>query len=274
MKRFAYYALVAGVISVLSSCSGGKKDSSDEHFQKGNDFIYKSDFANAQKEYEKAIESNKNNTRALYALATVFELQGELGKSLEYYKALLEADSTFALGYFGRANVEQAIGLKPEFQKDIDKAIHFKPDFFMALLSRSRAKLGTNNYVDAKADLDAAINIKPTYVMLYEMRGTAKMKLNDVDGAIADFTQQIKLDSNAIAGYANRSVAYDVANKDSLAIKDISRALKSDPMWGQGYIYRAMFKHKIKDNDACHDLAIAKTMRLPMAEQYIKEYCK
>ena len=72
-------------ITGLSSCEKKVAPPKDEHYQKGNDYLFESNFMKAKAEYELAIEQDSNNWKAYYQLANVYELEGDFGNSLKSF---------------------------------------------------------------------------------------------------------------------------------------------------------------------------------------------
>jgi len=246
---------------------------SDQHLLKGNNLVLDNDLENAQKEYEMAIKADTTNWRACYELAGVYELTGDFKASYFYFSKAVQLNPKFTLGYYNRSNLEELIGDAKGAEKDLKTVMENKP-FYIALLTQGKTDYGKGNLKKSIADLDEAIKARPDFYLAYSIRGSCKYRDGDLKGAISDFDMEVKLNPDNMMGYVNRGVA-ESENKDfRAAITDMNIALQINPLWSQGYLYRGTFYNSLNVKDsACGDFKMAKKLKNPDAENYLKKFC-
>jgi len=107
------------------------------------------------------------------------------------------------------------------------------------------------------------------------MRGACEYKLGEIDSAIRDYSTEIALNPGHVMGYLNRGVAYGEKKNFRAAINDMTTIIQNSPAVTQAYLYRGTyyFQAGIKDS-ACQDFQMAKKLKAPEADQYIKHFCE
>ena len=63
-----------------------------ELLEKGLSLFSRGEYKKSEKLLSEVLEMNKLNTKAIFCLANIFHIKGELGKSLKAYKKVLELD--------------------------------------------------------------------------------------------------------------------------------------------------------------------------------------
>jgi lipoprotein NlpI len=134
--------------------------------------------------------------------------------------------------------------------------------------------MGKGNIARADSDLTRAIDLRPGFFLTYSMRGSLRYKAGNFDGAIADFDKEIALKPNHVMGYVNRAVARGEKKEFRAALDDIEQALIIDPTWSQAFIYRGIYYNQLNLKDsACFSFKLAKILKNPQADAYMKQYC-
>lgn len=272
MNRVCIAAI--SLLVFFSSC-GKKVSKSEEHYLKGNEFIFNDDYINARTEFTDAIEADSTNWRACYQLGGICQMEGKFQDALFYFEKALKLNPKFVLGHFTMSNLEDFMGNEKQSMKDLKRTISLKRDLFMPRLIKARKEYAAGKFNVAIADLDTAIAIRHDFYMVYSMRGSAKYQLKAYEAAIKDFDEEIKYAPSHNMGYVNRAVANGELKNYRAAIQDLSTALQIDPLFTQAYLYRGVFFHKLNIKDSgCGDFRMAYKLKNPQAEAYSKEYCK
>jgi len=260
--------------TLLSQCKPPAASAPEQHFTKGNDYLFKEDFVNAKKEYAKAINADTTYWKAYFEYGLVCAMQGDLKTALYYYTHTIDLHPGFATVYYDRANIEELLGDERGYNRDIKKALEIKRDLFNAILAKCHQEYGMGNYKACIADLDSLIAVRDDYFMAYSLRGTCEYKTGDFEGAVADFTHELKLNPGSLTALMNRGVALGEEKNYRAAIADMNTVIAIDPKVSQAFLFKGLYQFKINVKDsACLNFAIAQKMKNPQAEAYIKQYC-
>jgi len=155
-------------------------------------FIDNGDYDSAVKEYNKAIESDPNNTELYLARGMIYTRPG--------------------------AQHEQGI-------KDLTEAIRLDPDCANAYCYRGMAYVLSNQHDQGFQDLNKAIALNPDDAYLHQCRGIANLNFKQYDQAIFDFTKSIILNPDIATSYYFRGNAYRNLSQNDQARNDIEKAI-------------------------------------------------
>jgi len=120
----------------------GKKDDAIKHYQKaiqiapefyeahnnlGSDYLSKSDFAAARKEFELAIQQNQSDAAGYFNLSNTSMLMGNLTEARSYLDEGLRRQPDSALGQFLLGSLDMKTGKLSEAEKALQQAIQLNP---------------------------------------------------------------------------------------------------------------------------------------------------
>lgn len=275
MVSFRWFIYLLLLLPAFVSCTSdtNKKSVAKNHFDVGNELIFKEDFVKGQKEYEEAVKADTGYWQAYYSLGTTCAIQGDLQNAQYYLTRCIALNPNFAYAYCQRANIEELSGNERAYIKDINKAVSLKKDLFTAILSKCRLEYAKGNFKDAINDLDDLISIRADYYMAYNLRGTSKYKIGDFDGAIADFNRELNIRQGDLTAIMNRGVAYGELKNYKAAIADMNVVIAQDPKVSQAYLFKGLYQYKLNIKDSARiNFTIAGKLKNPQAKAYLKEY--
>ena len=120
----------------------GKKDDAIKHYLKavqiapsfyeahnnlGSDYVSKSDFPAARKEFEQAIQQNQSDAAGYFNLSNVSMLTGELQDAQKYLDEGLRREPDSALGQFLLGSLSMKTGKLPEAERALQQSIKLNP---------------------------------------------------------------------------------------------------------------------------------------------------
>ncbi|MEI8103715.1 MAG: tetratricopeptide repeat protein [Candidatus Moraniibacteriota bacterium] len=108
-----------------------QNDAKQSEYQAGLENFSKGNFKEAIDLMEKN-NQGANDPNALFKLAVSYYNQKEYDKSIEYYKKVLELDSSNSLAYNGLANVYRDQNNKDKAVENYKKSIEINPTFALA----------------------------------------------------------------------------------------------------------------------------------------------
>lgn len=139
----------------------------------------------------------------------------------------LLAPDPVALNIAGAANV--ALKRPDAALEMFDLAIQSKPDFAMAYYNRGTVLQAVGRVVEALASFDQTILIKPEYLDAHYNRGNALRHLGRPAEALASYDRALRLDPGNLGAHNNRGVVLHQLRRLDEAIASFDRALEIKP---------------------------------------------
>lgn len=149
--------------------------------------------------YKKALEINKNNFNATYALAMAFYEKNDLDNARNYLQKSLKIDSK---------NVPARTLLNVVVQKQTD-------DILNAAFEQNDLK----NYKKADEIIEAGLKKIPDNAELYYFKGKNKEDAGEVLSAIREYENSIKSNSEFTMSYYRLGVLYEQINEKKKALE-------------------------------------------------------
>lgn len=147
----------------------------------------------AMKEYQIATELNPKNSPLFYKIARLYESSNNIGKAYEFYTQSIEADSFFANGYMGRANLSIKQNDKKAAMDDYNALINLLPNLPEPHRERGNLRLENRDYGGALVDFNEYLEVADPDVEIIYKRGIAKVYLGKIVDGCADFAIASKL---------------------------------------------------------------------------------
>ncbi len=248
------------------------KPSSAVYSARGNAYREKGDLAQAQRDYDKAIELDPKNNEPYHNKGFVYSLVDDHDSAIRYYdkalaiKKLAITLNARGLAWRGKGNFERALadfdeaitldpkladtyinlgnlyGDRGEFDRGLaycDQAIRLKPDSERPYNNRAILLSRKGDIDAALADLEKAIALNPKNGNTFITRGEIRSLKGDYDLAIADFDTGLRLVPENFTGYMNRGVAWQKKGNFDKALADFNRSAEGEPDNPSGYGARA-----------------------------------
>jgi tetratricopeptide (TPR) repeat protein len=146
----------------------GKRDEAIRHYENalriapgfyparnnlGSDYLSKSDFADARKQFEQVIQSNQTDATAYFNLSNVCMLLGKVSEAQEFLGDGLRLDPTSALGHFLLGSLNMKTGKYPEAERALRQAIQLSPALAQPRLQLVNLFVQQGRKADAVAEL-------------------------------------------------------------------------------------------------------------------------
>jgi tetratricopeptide (TPR) repeat protein len=120
----------------------------------GSDYLAKSDFLDAEKQFQEAIRLNKDDSQAYFNLGNVLSLTGKLSESEKVLKDGLQKRPDSAFGHFLLGSLYSRAGVKVEAERNLQEALKLDPNMPQAYLQL------VNLYMQEKRDTEAITELQ------------------------------------------------------------------------------------------------------------------
>lgn len=152
----------------LSADDAGKKDEAILHYQKavavapdfyyahnnlGSDYVSKSDFADARKEFERVVELNQSDAAGYFNLSNVCMLSGQLADAQKYLDEGTRRQPDSALGTFLHGSLDIRLGRLVDAEAPLRRAVALSPTMGQARLQLVNLFLKQGRIQDAVSQL-------------------------------------------------------------------------------------------------------------------------
>jgi Flp pilus assembly protein TadD len=160
----------------LSADGAGKRDEAIRHYQKavaiapefylahnnlGSDYLSKSDFPNARKEFERVVQLNQSDATAYFNLSNVCMLMSELPQAQQYLDEGIRRQPDAALGQFLLGSLSIRLGKLSQAEVALRRAIQLSPVLVQARLKLVNLLLQQGRNQDAVAQLHDFLDAFP-----------------------------------------------------------------------------------------------------------------
>ncbi len=160
----------------LSDDAASKRDEAIRHYQKavaiapafylahnnlGSDYLSKSDFPNARKEFERVVQLNQSDATAFFNLSNVCMLMGELPQAQQSLDEGIRRQPDSGLGQFLLGSLSLRLGRPAQAEVALRRAIQLSPMMVQARLKLVNILLQQGRRQDAVAQLHVFIDTFP-----------------------------------------------------------------------------------------------------------------
>jgi tetratricopeptide (TPR) repeat protein len=190
--------------SRLSALSQSALSTGTTLYQKGN-------FAEAAKQFRKAISldpSQSNAVKAYNLLATAYIADGKNDEAIKAYKSSLKVDPTNDATYVSLGNIYFNQGNYTDAVKQYESAVKNSPTSSADIYSLAQGYLSAGRYKDAEAQFQKVIRMSPKQYSGYYGLGQTYSKEGNSQAAIAQFQKVISLKPNFYNVYVDLGSAY------------------------------------------------------------------
>lgn len=158
---------------------------SNHYVFRGSIYLKLTCFELALRDFDQAIELDKDQSAAYIFRAKVFESYHAWEKALQDYAKAEENDKS-SIVYEERASLFERLGCLQEALSDFDRLVELNPEDFYVYSLRADLKEKLEDMHGALLDYSKAIALNPYYSDLYSYRAAVKEKLGDSLGAKLD----------------------------------------------------------------------------------------
>ncbi len=172
----------------------------------------------AVKDYEKALELDAGNYRAMENLAGIHERGGKkIREAIELYRRALGLDP------------------RPEWKENLavwiamlETRLEEHGPSAVQLWNRGNVSLAKGDAESAEKMFTQAIELNPLLFQAFFSRGLIRREKGDLKGAISDFDQCLKRSPSFPGGLVQRGLAYEAMGRADQALEDFKRAAELD----------------------------------------------
>ena len=241
MKKFFGMLLV---VCLLAACSSTESSL----FRKAQRLTSKGEYSQAISVYSSILKKNPQSYAAYAGRGLLYEqLKAKDSKELTQYKQLAKKDYERALAlngkqpeilnnlsalYIDEGNYEEAVLY-------LNRALHLRPDYVLALLNRAVARTKQGRYSEALSDFYQVEQLEPYSSLLYLNRGLLEYAAGYYNSAIDDFTALIGLQADNARAYMERGRTFIKMGYFQDAMEDFQKALALKPNYAMPYFYMA-----------------------------------
>ena len=191
--------------------------SEKELVEKGLSLYEKAEYKRAEKLLSEVLEMNKLNTKAMFCLANIFHLKGELGKSLKAFKKVLEIDPLHTDAAVSLSVIYNDIGQYEEAKKVFDLANQ-----------RVRKKASGTRVEDG--------HINKKFCLKHYELGDLYNTYQRYDEALFEYNKAITLDSTNLEIRIKIAKVYAKKGFHSKAFEELRRLQNESPSYLEGRV--------------------------------------
>jgi len=263
-----------------------KKNADDYKLFKDRAYCYLQlgKIAQAQADYDKAIELNPQCQRCYLNYAMLENMRNNLDSALFYINKSISVSDTDAYNYVIRGQIYALKNENFSAEQDFDKAVKMHPNIAEYYFYRSRFEFNFRHTSTAFFDIDKAIRLDPKNGFFYFSRGEYFYSANEFTEALNDFDSALSRGYKTARTYHHRAVILSWLRKNNEAIGDLDIALKMDSSDEAIYVARGtLYFNDEKMDSACRDFVkaevlLAKNPKADKAEinninSFLNEYC-
>jgi tetratricopeptide (TPR) repeat protein len=153
--------------------------------------------AQALADFEKALEFDPQNWKALHNRGVSYALQGDFDASLADFEKVTKLNADYANTWFNLGELRYERGEYGQAIKDYSRAVELDADDAGALTGRGIALLAAGRYQEALKDFNRVIQLEPRSAEAYAHRGDAYQYLSRWDQAASDYRYANQLDNQS-----------------------------------------------------------------------------
>jgi predicted O-linked N-acetylglucosamine transferase (SPINDLY family) len=152
------------------------------------------DLAQAMAGFQRVLDRNPSNWKALYSLFVIELKTGHLDASLAYVDRAIAVEPAQPISHYGRGGVLRTMERLAESLASYDQAIALQPDYPSAYVNRGAVLVEQNRITEAVANFEQLLAMHPDNTRGLGNRGSLLTVLNRNEEAILLFTKLLKLD--------------------------------------------------------------------------------
>lgn len=169
------------------------------------------------------------NNDVLLQEAIRFQLRGNSLEAEKIYNKILETDPSNILSLNNLASILNSQGNYIKAKILLKKALKIKPDYIDALNNLGISYKNTNNYIQAINIFQKIIRINLKFQNAYINLGNCYQSIQEFEKAIATYDELIKLQPRSILALYNQAICFYELNLHHKAITNYNMVLKIDP---------------------------------------------
>lgn len=231
ITKISLLAVLFG-LSLLFSSACSSEATKQKHLARGEEFLQKRKFRQAQMEFRAAADIDKNSAEAHYGLARAHENLGEVYEAIQELQevAQLAPDNLDAKARLGNYFLLIAPPQTDEAQKMIDEIFAVNPKFVEGHILKASLLSAQNRPEKEILDvMNTAVEIEPNRVETYISLARFFMKQEKAPEAEKTIQKAIAVNEKSPAGFIEYGRFYDFTNRPAEAETQFKKAVELAP---------------------------------------------
>lgn len=167
----------------------------------------------------------KDDERAYYNLAVVYENLEMFDEAGEAYRKSLQKNSKVVLTHFSYAQLLYNQENYEAAENELNQVLQMEPQHLRAILLQSQVLSAMGKYLEANETLSMASVQYPDEPLIYIYRGDIHSKINQPAYAIIDYSKAIELEPEKAEIYYKRGGAFEAIRDYENALEDYEKLL-------------------------------------------------
>jgi tetratricopeptide (TPR) repeat protein len=141
---------------------------------------------------------------------------------------------------------------------------------------QAEARFANGEYIEALRDLDEAMHLKPEYSWAcYKLKARIRSRLEDYIGAVHDYNRAIELNPGDAESYMSRGIEKEKHGDELGALDDYNSAIELKPNYAEAYFHRGFAKGSLGNRQgSCSDWEKAAELGYEEASVKLKAFCR
>lgn len=213
-----------------------------EDYEKGLEAFSKADYDEAQRRFERLIESGHNFADVLNKLGFIYSMKGNFENAVTYLKKALEINPryteaainlAFVLSELGR--YDESLELREKIKDNVFDAKDKNVDpYVLGKIANMHADIAERYvelkwYEEAIEEYKKALKLRPSFVDIRTKLAVLEREQGRVEDAIEHLTQCLLENPNYLPAYVQLGLSYYSMGEYELARKQWENVLKKDP---------------------------------------------
>jgi Tfp pilus assembly protein PilF len=165
---------------------------------------------------------------------------GNLAGAREFFRAITQAEPSFAQAWYLLGAVNQLQGNIPESMANYERVIRLDPNHVEALNNLGVALQSRGMVAEAAACLRIALGIKPDYAEAHSNLGNALKDQGNLDAAVACYQRAIQIDPSFFDAHNNLGNGLRAQGHLASSVSCYEQALRLKPEDPQIHLSRAL----------------------------------
>ncbi|MCM1265346.1 MAG: tetratricopeptide repeat protein [Candidatus Gastranaerophilales bacterium] len=185
-------------------------------------------FADAAKDFEKALKFSPKDATALFYLANCYDNLGKLSDAERYYIKVLEVRENYIDAYKNLCIIYMKTGKEQQAIELAQKAKDIAPNDYTFDYLIGTASVTLKQYNKGIQHLEHALALNPQHFQIYNNLGTAYLLTGMRDKALTCYKKAIKIKPDDAVSYYNIGSIYQIQNQHAQACDYFSKAYQLD----------------------------------------------
>ncbi len=221
---------------------------------RGMAYTFNGDYREANNDFSKAIDLDKNSCDAYSGRAIILAKLGFFSYALHEINRALIISPTKAHLYLNRSTIYNSLNDDKNALADVNKTINLDKSQTLAYIKRSYYRKKEGNIDGAIDDIEIAIRLKPFDYKLYYILSAFSYKNNDKEKEMWALNKLIELKPDDDHYYNLRGISWYNRSECELALKDFDNAIRINGRnaeyfynRGRANMFKGLYRNAIDD---------------------------